>query len=69
MTDSGIEGVQALLGEERSDESGDVTRGAGLSQEKVARVFEFIRPDRPTVKAWTRVAEAGQRPIDDMVQF
>ncbi len=65
----GIEGVRELLGAERRDESGDVTKGAGLSPERVTRVLEFIRPGRPTVKAWTRVAEAGQRPVDDMIQI
>jgi histidyl-tRNA synthetase len=65
----GIEGIRELLGTERRDESGDVTKGAGLSPEKITRVLEFIRPDRPSVKAWTRVAEGGKRATDDMVQF
>ena len=65
----GIEGVRELLGTGRRDESGDVTKGAGLSPDKINHVLELIRPDRPTVKAWTRVIEAENRPVDDMVQF
>ena len=65
----GVNGVRELLGTERRDESGDVTKGAGLSPQAITTVLEFIRPGRDTVKAWRRVSEAGQRPVDDMVQF
>ena len=37
----GIEGVRALLGEGRKDESGDFTKGAGLSPEQVEIVMGF----------------------------
>ena len=43
----GVEGVRGLLGAERRDESGDITKGAGLSAEKITHVLEFIRPNRP----------------------
>ena len=38
----GVEGVRALLGEGRKDESGDFTAGAGLSQEQVDVVMRFV---------------------------
>ena len=37
----GIEGVRLLLGEGRKDESGDFTKGAGLSDEQIG-TFEFL---------------------------
>jgi histidyl-tRNA synthetase len=41
----GVEGVSALLGEGRKDESGDFTRGAGLTPEQAHRVLAFVAPD------------------------
>jgi histidyl-tRNA synthetase len=41
----GAEGVAALLGEGRKDESGDYTRGAGLSAEQAHRILAFVAPD------------------------
>jgi histidyl-tRNA synthetase len=41
----GVEGVSALLGEGRKDESGDFTKGAGLSAEQAARILSFVAPD------------------------
>ncbi len=38
----GEAGVRALLGEGRKDESGDVTKGAGLSAEQIAVVMGFL---------------------------
>ncbi len=38
----GPEGVRALLGEGRRDESGDFTQGAGLSDEQARIVMEFV---------------------------
>jgi histidyl-tRNA synthetase len=38
----GIGGVHALLGGGRKDESGDFTRGAGLSDDQIARIESFI---------------------------
>ncbi len=38
----GIEGVRQLLGEGRKDESGDFTKGAGLSDEQVALVRDYL---------------------------
>ena len=41
----GVEGVSALLGAGRKDESGDFTKGAGLSVEQAQRVLAFVAPD------------------------
>jgi histidyl-tRNA synthetase len=41
----GIEGVQQLLGEGRKDESGDFTKGAGLTGEQGARVLGRLSSD------------------------
>jgi histidyl-tRNA synthetase len=37
----GIEGVQALLGAGRKDESGDFTKGAGLNEQQIYKVIQF----------------------------
>jgi histidyl-tRNA synthetase len=39
----GLEGVRALLGEGRKDESGDFTKGAGLGGEQAAIVMGFMQ--------------------------
>ncbi|MEM1078930.1 MAG: histidine--tRNA ligase [Pseudomonadota bacterium] len=44
----GTEGVRALLGAGRKDESGDFTDGAGLSDEQAARVMAFMDAKRET---------------------
>src|SRR4029077_3477004 len=41
----GVDGVSALLGAGRKDESGDFTKGAGLSDEQAQRVLAFVAPD------------------------
>jgi histidyl-tRNA synthetase len=38
----GPQGVRALLGEGRKDESGDFTKGAGLDEAQIARVMGFV---------------------------
>ncbi len=38
----GADGVEALLGEGRKDESGDFTKGAELAPEQIARVLAFV---------------------------
>jgi histidyl-tRNA synthetase len=42
----GLEGVRALLGKGRKDESGDFTKGAELSQEQIAVVCELVAGER-----------------------
>jgi histidyl-tRNA synthetase len=44
----GVEGVRALLGEGRKDASGDVTKGAGLSDEQAEVVMDFMQAKRDT---------------------
>jgi histidyl-tRNA synthetase len=41
----GAQGVRALLGGGRKDESGDFTKGAELNPEQIARVLAFVAPD------------------------
>src|SRR4051812_31887976 len=41
----GVAGVSALLGGGRKDDSGDFTKGAGLSAEQAHRVLAFVAPD------------------------
>lgn len=41
----GMDGVRDLLGEGRLDESGDFTRGAGLTGEQAASIFRFINAE------------------------
>ncbi|MCA3452862.1 MAG: histidine--tRNA ligase [Rhodobacter sp.] len=44
----GTEGVRALLGEGRRDESGDFTKGAGLGEEQAGIVMGFMAAKRDT---------------------
>src|SRR5579871_5460122 len=41
----GVEGVGALLGEGRKDDSGDFTKGAGLNPDQAHRILAFVAPD------------------------
>jgi histidyl-tRNA synthetase len=41
----GVEGVVALLGPGRKDESGDFTKGAGLQTDEAMRILAFVAPD------------------------
>jgi histidyl-tRNA synthetase len=43
----GTDGVALLLGEGRKDESGDFTKGAGLSDHQRAVVLNYVRGDEP----------------------
>jgi histidyl-tRNA synthetase len=58
----GPEGVRLLLGEGRRDESGDFTRGAGLSPDAIGRVLAFTsarRQDNASTAAALREVVAG----------
>lgn len=58
----GADGVQALLGEGRKDESGDFTKGAGLSDAKAKVVMDFMdakRADGAATVARLRQLVAG----------
>jgi histidyl-tRNA synthetase len=43
----GPDGVRALLGQGRKDESGDFTEGAGLDHGAIAMILAFAQPDKP----------------------
>jgi histidyl-tRNA synthetase len=72
----GAEGVAALLGEGRKDESGDFTKGAGLSAEQIAVVLGFTEARRDSGAATcarlrelvghTAIGEAGVAELEEM---
>jgi histidyl-tRNA synthetase len=43
----GTEGVRLLLGAGRKDESGDFTRGAGLSEDQIAPILAYVESGTP----------------------
>ena len=47
----GIDGVRLLLGEGRKDDSGDFTKGAGLSDEQIAKVLVLFEIDAKATAA------------------
>jgi len=59
----GVDGVKQLLGEGRKDESGDVTKGAGLSDEHARAILHSIdsRYDEETTFGETRAAIEASR--------
>ena len=57
----GPEGVRALLGKGRTDESGDVTKGAGLNEQQIESVMAAMSGGQ----FHTPTAESD-RPLDDM---
>lgn len=63
----GIEGVRALLGEGREDESGDFTKGAGLDEEQIDTIYQaFFRDNWSDPHTTTPEAEADT--IEDDVR-
>ena len=75
----GVEGVQALLGEGRKDDSGDFTKGAGLSVEQAHRILAFVAPDAKdeeehlqqigTLIATSAVGAAGLNELEQIVKL
>ncbi|HEY8594229.1 MAG TPA: histidine--tRNA ligase [Devosiaceae bacterium] len=65
----GIDGVRLLLGDGRKDESGDFTKGAGLSPEAADAILAAIsgdtyvagNPRDPDVREWTDALAANAR--------
>jgi histidyl-tRNA synthetase len=53
----GTEGVAALLGPGRKDDSGDFTEGARLNSEQVARVLRYVRAEDAGDPLFTRLSE------------
>ena len=76
----GAAGVKALLGEGREDESGDVTKGAGLSADQIAVVMGFVHAEldaegegAPATLAHLRSlvghTQAGAEGVDELEQI
>ncbi len=57
----GIAGVQQLLGDGRKDESGDFTKGAGLSAAHIALVTGAIETGNSEIDARLRESQIGQQ--------
>jgi histidyl-tRNA synthetase len=57
----GIEGVEALLGEGRKDESGDFTLGAGLNIDQIINVVFFFRTPPTNVQGEEQIEEWEQK--------
>jgi len=58
----GRDGVAALLGAGRRDQSGDVTKGANLNGDQIDFLLNFLRP----VYGFSRDEDFGTRPLFDM---
>jgi histidyl-tRNA synthetase len=75
----GVDGVSALLGEGRKDESGDFTKGAGLSADQAHRILAFVAPDAADEDAHLRqigtlvgssaVGAAGLNELEQIVRL
>ena len=59
----GYEGVRALLGEGRKDQSGDFTRGAGLADASIQRLLSFLHS---RAQGYLMRSGFGDRPVQDM---
>ncbi len=55
----GKEGVRQLLGQGRKDESGDFTKGAGLSDKEATLILEFVAPPTPTENIHSKISGDG----------
>jgi len=75
----GVAGVSALLGPGRKDDSGDFTKGAGLSDEQAQRVLAFVAPDAKdeevhlnqiaTLVAASKVGAEGLNELEQIVKL
>lgn len=72
----GLDGVTALLGDGRKDESGDFTKGAGLDADqidKVAQMVSIIADDRASalesMAALVKETESGKQGLDELVEM
>jgi histidyl-tRNA synthetase len=59
----GLEGVRALLGKGREDESGDFTKGAGLAEDQIDRLIEFLSPPKPLMSSSSEVVVSAPSPL------
>lgn len=53
----GLQGVEALLGTGRKDESGDFTKGAGLSEDQIGTILSFVSSKQDTRSATLNMLE------------
>jgi histidyl-tRNA synthetase len=72
----GTDGVRALLGEGREDESGDYTRGAGLSDDQAALILGFVGAGAAdgaatlaALRALVGGSETGRAGVDELDQM
>jgi histidyl-tRNA synthetase len=69
----GPEGVRALLGEGRKDESGDFTKGAGLPADAIDRVLAFTAAKGLTAEATlsnlTEVVAGSERGVEGIAEL
>jgi histidyl-tRNA synthetase len=72
----GTDGVRALLGEGREDESGDYTRGAGLSDDQAALFLGFVGAGAAdgaatlaALRALVGGSETGRAGVDELDQM
>ena len=61
----GLAGVQALLGEGREDDSGDVTKGAGLDADQIRTILAAMEGDTAALTA-TETGAAGQQDLAEI---
>ncbi|MCC5965381.1 MAG: histidine--tRNA ligase, partial [Natronohydrobacter sp.] len=54
----GVEGVRALLGEGRKDESGDFTKGAGLGDAQASIIMSFVQVNETAQKQLVRLSRS-----------
>ena len=76
-TDWAADGVKALLGEGRRDESGDFTKGAGLDPAQVDQIMDvfaapviepaFVRTNDATIAEWRKSKFASNKTFSDAV--
>jgi len=69
----GPDGVRLLLGEGRKDESGDYTKGAGLTEDQIAPVMDFVDAGADTaaevverLRALVGDSEIGRAGVDEL---
>ncbi|WP_187431803.1 Histidine--tRNA ligase [Roseobacter fucihabitans] len=62
----GVEGVRALLGEGRKDESGDFTEGAGLREAQVEVVMGFVSANQHVQSALDEAGDAISITVREM---
>ncbi|WP_371157819.1 histidine--tRNA ligase [Jannaschia sp. 2305UL9-9] len=60
----GVEGVRALLGEGRKDESGDFTKGAELSEAQADVIIRFVTANDEITKRIAQLSEATSETLE-----